>query len=361
MSAPASVPAPPRRDLRGLPASPLRSADLLRRTLVAGYLVAASTCTLVSLVTPGSDHGNKGLLGLACVEFLIALVLVLGRELPGSVIRFFGFSGAILLTSLAVVFARPLGPTPLYYLWPALNCGYFGCRRDRHVVSVVMFVSFALAMLFATDAQVPVITFMSVVSIFIVVLVAVQLQVERTDELVHELAHAAATDGLTGLLDRRAFNHAFTREVERARASELALSLVYFDLDHFKELNDGFGHSAGDEALCAFARILEAECSVADLVARMGGEEFAVVLFGADSAIAGNFAERIANSLAEWAELHPPLVTTSVGIATLSPETATPADMLTAADRALYAAKAAGRNRVLAAGQDDARVLVFAA
>jgi diguanylate cyclase (GGDEF)-like protein len=361
MSAHEFAPAPSATPARELSPLRLRSTDLLRRLLVGGYVVAASTCVLVAVVTSGSDHGNKGLIGLACVEFVIALVLTVGRELPGSVIKFFGFSGAILLISLAVVFARPLGPTPLYYLWPALNCGYFGSRRDRNVVSVVMLASFALAMLFASNPQVPVITFMSVASIFVVVLVAVQVQVEHTDELVRELAHAAATDGLTGLLDQRAFNQAFAREVERAHSSSIALSLVYFDLDHFKELNDGFGHSAGDEALCAFAHILEAECSVADLVARMGGEEFAVVLFGADSAIAEAFAERIANSLAEWAELHPPLVTTSVGIATLAPEIATPADMLTAADRALYAAKAAGRNRVLAAGQDDARVLVFAA
>jgi diguanylate cyclase (GGDEF)-like protein len=148
--------------------------------------------------------------------------------------------------------------------------------------------------------------------------------------------------------------------VERARTSGLDLSLVFFDLDHFKAVNDSHGHAAGDEALRAFAQILEDECSVADLFARMGGEEFASVLFDADGAVANQFAEQTAAALARWCAQHPQQLTTSVGIAVLSDQTATPAQMLIAADRALYAAKAAGRNRVLASGQTTARVLVAA-
>jgi len=135
---------------------------------------------------------------------------------------------------------------------------------------------------------------------------------------------------------------------------------VFFDFNRFKALNDGYDHAAGDQALRAFAAMLAQECSVADVVGRMGGEEFAVLLFGADSHIAARFAERIAGELAQWSERHPPLLTTSVGTATLSEELATPAQMLSAADGALYAAKAAGRNRVLVAGQSTARVLVCA-
>jgi diguanylate cyclase (GGDEF)-like protein len=119
-------------------------------------------------------------------------------------------------------------------------------------------------------------------------------------------------------------------------------------------------HVTMSEALCAFARILERECSVTDLVARMGGEEFAVVLFDAHADAAKLVAERIATALADWSEEHPPMLTTSAGIAVLSEETAKTSQMLTAADRALYAAKAAGRNRVIASGQKTARVLVAA-
>jgi diguanylate cyclase (GGDEF)-like protein len=336
-----------------------KNIDLLRRLLVVGYFIAAIV-GLTALTVYENHPFNYGFLVLVGVNVLCAVALAVGRGFPDGVIKFFAFGGAILLTSVAVVLARPLGPTPLYYVWPALNCGYFGNRRDARVASLVMSISFAAALLFAHGVQVPVITYTSVVSFFLVVLVAVQYQARRTDGLVLELAHAAATDGLTGLLDRRAFGQAFEREVERAHASGLLLSMVFFDLDHFKEVNDGFGHAAGDEALCAFARILERESSVTDLVARMGGEEFAVVLFDAHADAAKQFAERIATALASWSEKHPPLLTTSAGIAVLSKETSTPSQMLTAADRALYAAKAAGRNRVIASGQTTARVLVAA-
>jgi diguanylate cyclase (GGDEF)-like protein len=336
-----------------------KNIDLLRRLLAGGYLIAAITA-FAAVTIYSSDAQDVGFLILAGVNACLAVTLAVGRRLPDGVIKFFAFSGAILLTSAAVALARPLGPTPLYFVWPALNCGYFGNRRDARVASVVMSVSFAIALALTTNVQVPIITYISVVSFFLVVLLAVQYQARRTDALVLDLARAAATDGLTGLLDRRAFSQAFEREIERARTSGLALSMVFFDLDHFKQVNDGFGHAAGDEVLCAFARILEREHSVTDLLARMGGEEFAVVLFDADADAAKHFAARIAMALAQWSVEHPPMLTTSAGIAVLSEQTATPSQMLTAADQALYAAKAAGRNRVIVSGQTTARVLVAA-
>ncbi len=336
-----------------------KDMDLLRRVLVVGYLVASATA-LIAVALYQSDASNAGFLALAGVYAGVSVTLALGRGLPEAVIKFFAFSGAILMTSAAVVFAHPLGPAPLYYVWPALNCGYFGNRRDARVSSAVMSVSFAIALVFANGVQVPLITYTSVVSFFAITLLVVQYQARRTDAIVEELNVAAATDGLTGLLDRRAFSQAFEREIERARASGLALSMVFFDLDHFKQVNDGFGHAAGDEALCAFARILERECSVTDLLARMGGEEFAVVLFDADADAAKQFAERIARELSLWSTEHPPLLTTSAGVAIMAEDTVTPSKMLTAADRALYAAKAAGRNRVIESGQTTARVLVAA-
>jgi len=343
----------------GLPGWRHKDINLLRRLLVVGYVIAAVTA-VVAILGYGSDSENSVFLGLAGLYLLVAVVLALGRRFPAGVIKFFAFSGAIIMTSAAVAFAHPLGPTPIYYVWPALNCGYWGNRRDARVASLVMSVSFAVALLFANHVQVPLITYSSVVSFFVVILLAVQYQSRRTDVLVKELAHAAATDGLTGLLDRRAFGQAFEREIERARSSGLALSMLFFDLDHFKQVNDGYGHGAGDDALCAFARILEAECSVTDLLARMGGEEFAVVLFDADAEAASEFAERTAMALSHWSSEHPPALTTSAGIAVLDDEMKTPSKMLTAADRALYAAKAAGRNRVIVAGQTAARILVAA-
>ncbi len=174
---------------------------------------------------------------------------------------------------------------------------------------------------------------------------------------------SAATDSLTGLLNRRAFNDAFTREVQRAVTSELPLTVVMFDLDHFKKLNDALGHSAGDDALAAFADIMRRECSsMTDVLARMGGEEFAVVLFDTGADGARRVADVIAEAFADWSRQRPTTVmtgplTTSAGIATFAPHCATPTELLVVADRALYAAKAAGRNRVMRAGETHAHIL----
>jgi hypothetical protein len=195
---------PPVDRAAALPAWRHKNIDLLRRLLVGGYFIAACT-TFLAVAVYESRPLNVGFLVLGAVNVACAVTLAFGRQLPDGVVKFFGISGAILFVSAAVVLARPLGPTPLYYVWPALNCGYFGTRRDARVASLVMSVAFAAALLLAHGAQVPVITYMSVVSFFLVVLVAVQYQAQRTDVLVQELAHAAATDGLTGLLDRRAF------------------------------------------------------------------------------------------------------------------------------------------------------------
>ena len=173
--------------------------------------------------------------------------------------------------------------------------------------------------------------------------------------------------GSAGLLNRRAFSDAFNREVRRAIASQLPLSVVMFDLDHFKELNDTLGHAAGDEALVAFADILRRACSdVTDVLARIGGEEFVVVMFNADGDEAQRLVDHVGQAFADWSRQRPVAatarpMTTSAGIATVAAAGQTPDQLLTTADRALYAAKAAGRNRVVRAGDTTAHILAKAA
>ena len=201
------------------------------------------------------------------------------------------------------------------------------------------------------------------VSIYLIVLGGYQRQRAHSLGLHRDLALAASTDSLTGLLNRRAFNEAFAREVQRGVSAGLPLSLVMFDLDHFKRLNDALGHAAGDDALVAFADIMRHQCStLTDVLARIGGEEFAVVLLDTDADDAQRIADSIAEAFADWSLHRPSAVmtgrlTTSAGIATLAPHRTTPAELLIGADRALYAAKAAGRNRVMRAGDTEAHVL----
>ena len=328
---------------------PLIDYQDLRRSLVLGFAVTAITAVFATLVV-SSDHGNIGLLSVAGFELCLAAVLAVGRSLPVWTIKLAAFGVAIAVIAAVVAFADPIGPAPLYFIWPALTCGRYGSRRDARLMMVWFCLTFAAGLAFAHDAQVPVIMYASVVSI-----VGLVLAIQHRDT--QELAEAASTDSLTHLLNRRAFSAAFTREVERSRSADLPLSLIVLDLDHFKQLNDGFGHAAGDDALRAFADILHEQSSSRDLVARIGGEEFAVVLFDTDLSGAHDVVDRIAWALRSWSRDAPMRLTTSAGIAMREPDTGSPSEMLVSADRALYAAKEAGRNRVVRVGDGAAREL----
>ena len=169
---------------------------------------------------------------------------------------------------------------------------------------------------------------------------------ERKDKEI-ELAAAADTDPLTGLANRRAFEAAFERQAVEHAGTIGCVAL--FDLDHFKRVNDGHGHATGDDVLKAFAAILRATVRGSDIVARIGGEEFAAMLTGADLEQARMVCERIRQRLADMAMIgrdgHPLHVTVSAGIAAAAEGTPLPTTLV-AADEALYRAKAAGRNRL---------------
>jgi diguanylate cyclase (GGDEF)-like protein len=334
----------------------------LRKSLVGGYGVAAVTSLAVTLPS-GSDHANLGLMILAGLEIIVALFLALVPSMSANAVKFFAFPLAIACVSAACAVANPIGPTALYYLWPALTCGHYGNRRDARMTLLMMMFGFAIAIIVGHEVQVPVITYLCVVTVFLFVLVGYQRSRAESLRLTAELAHSASTDALTDLLNRRAFGEAFGREVETARETHTPLSVIMFDLDHFKHLNDSLGHAAGDDALIAFADILREVCEDrTELLGRMGGEEFAVVLSDADAAGAQATADEIATKLADWSRGRPSAMvsgplTTSAGIATMSPVCATTSELLVTADRALYAAKQAGRNRVVRAGENAPHVL----
>ncbi len=165
---------------------------------------------------------------------------------------------------------------------------------------------------------------------------------ERANAL---LATLAATDGLTGLCNRRTLGERLTVEIVRARRYDSPLSVLLMDVDHFKQYNDTFGHLAGDLVLQTVGQVLSAHARVTDLAARYGGEEFAVVLPETDSEGALVVAERIRLAM-ESHEGPQRTVTVSIGVCTLGAGTADADTFLASADSALYRSKAAGRNCV---------------
>ena len=156
----------------------------------------------------------------------------------------------------------------------------------------------------------------------------------------------AASDALTGLPNRRAADEALKRMSAHAGRTISNLSVVMVDLDHFKQVNDLHGHELGDKALAAVGQILSGELRASDFAARYGGEEFLLLLPDTDRSGAVEVAEKLRRAV-EGAEIRGiGTLTASFGVATLPDDAVEPEHLVRKADRALYAAKAHGRNRV---------------
>jgi two-component system cell cycle response regulator len=175
------------------------------------------------------------------------------------------------------------------------------------------------------------------------------LRGDDVESLYHEeIYRTMIADGLTGAANRRFLTEFLEREMARSRRHRRTLSLVLFDLDHFKQVNDGFGHLTGDEVLRTVAAIAREQVRREDCFARFGGEEFAVVLTETDLIAARLFAERLRGTIEHHdfrAGNDRLTVTISSGIAEMTPEIREPVEFLAAVDARLYEAKSAGRNR----------------
>jgi diguanylate cyclase (GGDEF)-like protein len=169
-----------------------------------------------------------------------------------------------------------------------------------------------------------------------------------------QLVKIASTDPLTALPNRRYFEEVGDREVERVSRFATPASVVMIDLDYFKAVNDGYGHGGGDEALRCVARTCAPLLRQIDVIARIGGEEFAILLPGTTEAGAARAAEKLRRALSEAIVeygAHRFRLTASFGVSALDPRDHDIKEALARADAALYAAKSAGRNCVMTANR----------
>jgi diguanylate cyclase (GGDEF)-like protein len=174
------------------------------------------------------------------------------------------------------------------------------------------------------------------------------------DYHVHFHRNAASTDGLTGLLNRRAFLDAARSLCARAEKKNEPVTVLMFDLDHFKSINDRFGHATGDDALRLFATTARSRMRANDIIGRLGGEEFAAIVTG-DLETAAKIAERVRGGFEQvGVEIsgHTMNATVSIGAACSIQSVEDVQVLLARADAALYRAKAGGRNRMCAAGDE---------
>ena len=167
----------------------------------------------------------------------------------------------------------------------------------------------------------------------------------QLEEVVAKLEEMALTDALTELKNKGAFDTRLNEEWARSKRYNLPLSLLTLDVDHFKQYNDSFGHPAGDEILKKVANILQQQARPSDFVARVGGEEFAIILTNTEIEGAYIVAERVRRAIesASWPQRS---ITASIGVASRNAAMEKFADLVENSDRALYKAKHAGRNRV---------------
>jgi diguanylate cyclase (GGDEF)-like protein len=181
-----------------------------------------------------------------------------------------------------------------------------------------------------------------------VVAFGVGLILQSSERLRAEYVQLASRDSLTNTLTRRVFYDAFAKEMARTVRYKRNTALLVLDIDHFKQVNDTYGHQVGDRVLVSFAKRVTSLLRRPDLLARLGGEEFAVLLPETTLEEAKSVAQRILTRVAEPGDEGAPTITVSIGIAMNQADESTFDALMVRADQALYRAKAQGRNRMVA-------------
>ena len=327
---------------------------------VAAYLWAAGA--LLVLLLLALPHAPELDVALAWIVFAVCCVCgtviwIGGERLPVWVFHLGLVIATASITGAAHWQEQPATDIDMLYLWVALYGFYFFTWRQAlgHLVLVGIGYGAVLAAQPGGDGRVT--DWMLTAGGLVVAGLIVGLLRDRVDGLVSRLETAAVTDPLTGLLNRRGFEGVMTTELERARRHGRPLALVVGDIDHFKSINDSLGHLAGDTALERVGGILAEAVRRLDTIARIGGEEFALVLPDADEQAAFVLAERLRRDVqgAFGGDLAP--MTMSFGVAAYPKDAGGAERLLQAADRALYLAKELGRNRVVVYGEETAALL----
>lgn len=276
---------------------------------------------------------------------LVVLLIAFGSRLPIAAMVALGPIG---VAGIALALGTTSGTTDgaILYSWPVLWEAYFFGRRGTILIIASIGVAHGLALMAMPDDAGNLDRWIDVMASVTVIGTVVEILASRNRRLLWRISDEARVDDLTGLLNRRGFEERARIELAWARRKESSLSVVCFDLDSFKSVNDEFGHEIGDLVLVRFAECLRHESRQVDVAARMGGEEFIALLPGTGLDEAYLFAERVRMAFERTTPEGAPRVTVSAGAATqVAPEQLE--RLVKSADMALYAAKAQGRNRTV--------------
>jgi diguanylate cyclase (GGDEF)-like protein len=319
------------------------------------YLFGAGAgLALVSLALPASSEASAVALFLSRAGYavaavgVVAILLVNFDRLPLWTFQLTLGAGTALISFVIYLSGDPASAYTMFYVWIALYAFYFFTLLQAAVQVGFVALSYGAVLRFREGFAVPTARWLITVGTVLVAGILIALLKSRVETLVARLSDTARTDSLTGLLNRRGFEESFQHELERGRRGSGCLSLVLLDLDHLKVVNDRFGHAIGDSALERLGAVLVTTKRQIDTAARVGGEEFALLLPESDAQGAFALCERLRTRVREayGGEAFP--LTVSLGIASFPLDGTTAAELLSAADRALYEAKRLGRNRTIA-------------
>jgi diguanylate cyclase (GGDEF)-like protein len=329
-----------------------KDRGLMARAYGIVFLTGSLVVTAGLLIGAPTDDEDWLILLLAGIGAATGIVaLVGGARLP--VPFFFGVNllGTALIT-VATTAAAPgaEGVYAVFYVWLAILAGLFCNRLQAGILIAAPVIAFAVV-LDERDAAFAPNYALTLSAVMIVAGTAVALLRDRIEELAGGMATDARTDSLTGLANRRAFDERFKLESDRAWRTGEPMAVAICDLDGFKAVNDRLGHQAGDVALTRTARIMRRAVRSVDDVARLGGEEFALILPGVGAEAARVVVERVRLAVRSAFGRDPVPLTISCGLAELGAN-GEGRELLRAADAAMYGAKAAGKDRthVLAPG-----------
>lgn len=317
--------------------------------VLAGLFAAGATLAALTVVLPHpSDQNDLGLLAIVANAYLVAATLYLrATKLALWTLALTLAWGSTLITGVAYFSGASPSPLVFFYLWIFLYAAYFLSRRDA--VMEIAYVGLAYGALLASrppPSGVPAWWLVGMGTLLVGAIVIMAMRV-RVELLISRLYDAARTDPLTTLSNRRGFRELLDLDLERARRGQSEMTVLVGDLDRFKEVNDRSGHQVGDAALQRVARVLSAGKRQIDAAARVGGEEFALILPDTSQDGAFMVAERLRCALRDEFAGDSIPITISFGLATYPMHGETAASLLRAADEALYAAKDSGRNRTV--------------
>jgi diguanylate cyclase (GGDEF)-like protein/putative nucleotidyltransferase with HDIG domain len=339
------------RDLGALGQPGAVAGDGIERGVMAQALAAlfaaGATLALLTIALPHPRAASElGLLVIIGIAYAVAATLFWrARTLAAWVLPVALGWGSTLVTAVAYFSGQSPSPLVFFYLWVFLYSSYFFTSSETVVQIVYVGLAYGALLAVRTPAAGIPEWWLVVMGTMTVAAILVRSMRTRAEALITGLYAAARTDPLTKLSNRQAFREMLDLELERARRGRSSVTVAVGDLDHFKEVNDRLGRDAGDAVLLRLARVLAAGRRQLDGVARVGGEQFALILSDTDPTSGLLIAERLRGALAEEFRHDSQPITISFGVASFPEHGQTAGSLLRAADEALYAAKRNGRDR----------------